>query len=207
MLHILSSSLHHEELEVPFALSDQWKQSHQAIAVLTGGTESLFLEMVENGKISLAQPIYIIVSQQSNSLAASMEILTWINQHGGKGEIITEKPDEDESLSDMKAVVIDRIGMIGASSDWLISSTFDRNVLLSKLGIEIVEIDIAEITKLGKVDGGMNGAETIYRRIKEIIAEYQLTAITLRCFDLLTTVCNTGCIALSKLNDEGDILP
>ena len=51
MLHILSSSLHHEELEVPFALSDQWKQSHQAIAVLTGGTESLFLEMVENGKI------------------------------------------------------------------------------------------------------------------------------------------------------------
>lgn len=203
MLHILSSSLHHEELEVPFALSDQWKQSHQAIAVLTGGTESLFLEMVENGKISLAQPIYIIVSQQSNSLAASMEILTWINQHGGKGEIITEKPDEDESLSDMKSVVIDRIGMIGASSDWLISSTFDRNVLLSKLGIEIVEIDIAEITKLGKVDGGMNGAETIYRRIKEIIAEYQLTAITLRCFDLLTTVCNTGCIALSKLNDEG----
>ena len=203
MLHILSSSLHHEELEVPFALSDQWKQSHQAIAVLTGGTEGLFLEMVENGKISLAQPIYIIASQQSNSLAASMEILTWINQHGGKGEIITEKPDEDESLSDMKAVVIDRIGMIGASSDWLISSTFDRNVLLSKLGIEIVEIDIAEITKLGKVDGGMNGAETIYRRIKEIIAEYQLTAITLRCFDLLTTVCNTGCIALSKLNDEG----
>lgn len=203
MLHILSSSLHHEELEVPFALSDQWKQSHQAIAVLTGGTEGLFLEMVEKGKISLAQPIYIIASQQSNSLAASMEILTWINQHGGKGEIITEKPDEDESLSDMKSVVIDRIGMIGASSDWLISSTFDRNVLLSKLGIEIVEIDIAEITKLGKADGGMNGAETIYRRIKEIIAEYQLTAITLRCFDLLTTVCNTGCIALSKLNDEG----
>lgn len=90
MLHILSSSLHHEELEVPFALSDQWKQSHQAIAVLTGGTEGLFLEMVENGKISLAQPIYIIASQQSNSLAASMEILTWINQHGGKGEIITD---------------------------------------------------------------------------------------------------------------------
>ena len=51
MLHILSSSLHHEELEVPFALSDQWKQSHQAIAVLTGGTESLFLEMAETGKI------------------------------------------------------------------------------------------------------------------------------------------------------------
>lgn len=97
---------------MPFALSDQWKQSHQAIAVLTGGTEGLFLEMVENGKISLAQPIYIIASQQSNSLAASMEILTWIKQHGGKGEIITEKPDEDESLSDMKSVVIDRIALV-----------------------------------------------------------------------------------------------
>lgn len=64
MLHILSSSLHHEELEVPFALSDQWKQSHQAIAVLTGGTESLFLEMVENGKISLAQPIILLLASR-----------------------------------------------------------------------------------------------------------------------------------------------
>ena len=27
--------------------------------------------------------------------------------------------------------------------------------------------------------------------------------MTLRCFDLLTTVKNTGCIAMSKLNDEG----
>ncbi len=78
MLHILSSSLHHEELEVPFALSDQWKQSHQAIAVLTGGTEGLFLEMVENGKISLAQPIYIIASQQSNSLALTSSLKKYV---------------------------------------------------------------------------------------------------------------------------------
>jgi len=49
----------------------------------------------------------------------------------------------------------------------------------------------------------MKGAEAIYERLKEIIAKYKLDGITLRCFDLLTTVKNTGCIALSKLNDEG----
>lgn len=203
MLHIISSSLHHEKLKLPFHISEQWKQNNQVVAVLTGGTENLFLQLIKNGDISLEQPIQIIASQQSNSLAASMEILAWINQHGGKGEIITEEPSESYEETSKKTTAKDRIGMIGASSDWLISSTYDRKVLLSKMGIEIVSIDIEEITKLSKVDGGMKGAEAIYQRIKEIITEHKLTAITLRCFDLLTTVCNTGCIALSKLNDEG----
>lgn len=199
MLHILSSSLHHEEVKLPFEVPQSWAEQHQAVAVLTGGSEGLFLQLVNDNAISLSQPIYLIVSQQSNSLAAAMEILTWINQHGGNGEILTEIPEQTAA----KTNVIDRIGMIGASSDWLIASRYDRDALHSNLGIEIVDIDISEITKIGKVDGGMQGATIIYNRIKELIEEHHLSAITLRCFDLLTTVCNTGCIALSKLNDEG----
>ncbi len=35
--------------------------------------------------------------------------------------------------------------------------------------------------------------------------KYDLKGLTIRCFDLLSTVHNTGCIALSLLNDEGII--
>lgn len=200
MLYILSSSLHHEELTLPFEIEKNWSQTHQAVAVLTGGTEGQFLELVQNGKVSLTEPIYLLVSQQSNSLAASMEILCWINRNHGTGKILTEAPQITE---EEKVEVKDRVGLIGRPSDWLISSTFNRETLLTHHGIEVIDIPIREVTSIGKVDGGMEGAIKIYYRVKEIIAEYQLTAISLRCFDLLTTVCNTGCIALSKLNDEG----
>ena len=75
-----------------------------------------------------------------------------------------------------------RLGVVGKPSDWLIASSVDS---------------------LGEVDPGMKGAEAIYERLKELVTEYRLDGVTLRCFDLLSTVKNTGCIALSKLNDEG----
>ena len=71
------------------------------------------------------------------------------------------------------------------------------------MNCELIDIPIEEMTSLGEVDPGMKGAEAIYARLKEIVLKYDLQGVTLRCFDLLTTVKNTGCIALSKLNDEG----
>ena len=194
MLHILSSSLHSEELRLPFEISEFWLQHHQAVAVLTGGTEGQFVELVHQDKLKIYEPIYLIVSQQSNSLAAAMEILAWLNSQGGVGKIVTSAPED---------AVTDRIGVIGQSSDWLIASWYDRDILRDRLDIEVVDIPIEEVTSLGKVDSGMKGAEAIYERLKEIIVKCHLTAITLRCFGLLKTVENTGCIALSRLNDEG----
>jgi L-fucose isomerase-like protein len=49
----------------------------------------------------------------------------------------------------------------------------------------------------------MKGAEAIYERLKEIIKKNHLDGITVRCFDLFKTIKNTGCLAVSKLNDEG----
>lgn len=194
MLHLLSSDLHNEELMLPFEIPDIWLDCHQVVAVLTGGTEGKFIELVEQGQIDIYSTVYLVASQQSNSLAASMEILSWINSQHGVGRILTSPNEID---------VADRIGMIGSSSDWLIASSFDKDLLRSRLNIDIVSIPIEEVTSLGKVDGGMDGAIAIYNRVKEIIAKHHLTAVTLRCFDLLTSIENTGCIALSRLNDEG----
>ena len=47
------------------------------------------------------------------------------------------------------------------------------------------------------------GALEIYGALKRLVDKYQLSALTLRCFDLLSTVRNTGCLALALLNEEG----
>ena len=96
-----------------------------------------------------------------------------------------------------------RLGVVGKPSDWLIASTVDYREVKEKMNLELVDIPIEEMTSLGEVDPGMAGAEAVYQRLKELVLKYDLQGVTLRCFDLLSTVKNTGCIALSKLNDEG----
>ena len=109
------------------------------------------------------------------------------------------KPSKDSLYSAERL----RLGVVGKPSDWLIASSVNYADVLERMNIEIVDIPIDRVTSLGEVDPGMAGAEAIYARLKELVTEYNLQSVTLRCFDLLKTVKNTGCIALSKLNDEG----
>ena len=216
LLHILSSSLHQEKLTLPFQLPDSFLNTNQVVAVLTGGTEAQFVQLVTEGLIDLKKPVFLMVSGHSNSLAASLEILSYIRQHNGIGKVMMSPDDvklpdseEMEQLTQAPAEVILknekplRLGIIGFPSDWLISSRVDYQQVLEKTNCELVDIPIEEMTSLGEVDPGMKGAEAIYARLKELVTKYDLQGVTLRCFDLLTTVKNTGCIALSKLNDEG----
>ena len=90
----LKSTLHTEDIGE--SLEDGAKRlqvrgitpNDQVIYVMTGGTEGLFVEKVEAGEIDLTQPVYLVASGQSNSLAASLEILAYINQQGGKGQVL-----------------------------------------------------------------------------------------------------------------------
>lgn len=190
---ILTSQMHQEVLALPFEIDEVWAATHQVVAVLTGGTEQKFQQLVEQGIISLTKPVYLQASGQSNSLAASLEILCWVQQHGGNGRILTEPV----------LPVMQRLGVIGKPSDWLIASNVDYDQVRLRMGIELIDIPIERVTSLGEVDGGVAGAERIYDRLKELVADYHLDGLTLRCFDLLSTVKNTGCLALSHLNDEG----
>ena len=219
LLHILSSEMHKETLRVPFELPESFLAEHQVVAVLTGGTEAKFVQLVKDGLIDLSKPVFLMVSGHSNSLAASLEILSYIRQHKGVGKVIDEASVVSHQPSAVRiqhsAVSIQpselllksektlRLGVIGFPSDWLIASKVDYEQVLRRMNCELVDIPIEEVSSLGEVDPGMKGAEAIYARIKELVGKYDLQGVTLRCFDLLTTVKNTGCIALSKLNDEG----
>ena len=216
MLHKLCSNLHTEVSDMPFKVSDSFIDENQVVAVLSGGTEAMFVDLVRDKQIDLKRPVYLLVSGFSNSLPAALEILSFIRQRKGIAKIMQHPKDtvfvDDGDTASLTRVPLEkvlknekkmRLGVIGKSSDWLIASQVDYQEVLAKMNCELIDIPMDELTSIGEVDPGMKGAEAIYARLKEIIAKRQLDGITLRCFDLFTSCKNTACVAVSKLNDEG----
>lgn len=199
------------------------------IYVCTGGTEGRFKELLPN----LKGKIYLLTSGDSNSLAASLEIMSYLNQNGRSGEIIHGSDEYvAQRITALSKVSAARnalrgtnLGVIGEPSDWLISSHVDRAKVAESLGINFVDIQIAELIELynaSEAEGAglsaeevvkndvsgvaakyAEGALKIYRALKVLVEKYNLSGLTLRCFDLLDVLGNTGCLALAMLNAEG----
>ena len=189
------------------------------IYVRTGGTEGIFKRLLPQLQTQTQRPFRLLTSGKSNSLAASMEILSYLRQQGLRGEIIHGDADyirrrvqlleqAGEALLRLRGC---RLGIVGAPSDWLIASDADREAVSRKLGIELTDLakeDLLEDERLKIEDDrlcGLSGAEAIYHALKAIIGRHGLQGFTIRCFDLLTAVKNTGCLALAKLNSEGTV--
>ena len=88
MLYTLCSNLHTEVSDMPFKVSDQFTEENQVVAVLSGGTEAQFVNLVREKKIDLKRPVYLMVSGFSNSLPAALEILSFIRQRNGIAKIM-----------------------------------------------------------------------------------------------------------------------
>ena len=183
--------------------SDYGSHALSLIYVRTGGTEGIFLRLLPELLTKSQRPFYLLTSGKSNSLAASMEILSYLRQHNLKGEIlhgstayITQKINVLKKVGDAKRwLESKRLGVIGKPSDWLISSHADYDIIKKRLGIELVDIPMQELLDAYAGD--------IYEALTTLIGRYQLQGFTLRCFDLLTAIKNTGCLALAKLNAAG----
>ena len=200
------------------------------IYVCTGGTEGIFRRLLPQLRRQSARPFYLLASDKSNSLAASMEILSYLRQEGLRGEIVHGSMDYvrrrvatlAEAGRARRRLDGCRLGIIGEPSDWLIASTADSEVVRKRLGIELVRIPMqellteikdtplpmgedggAELPSEGALRESLPGANQIYRALKTLVERHGLSGFTLRCFDLLTAVRNTGCLALARLNAEG----
>ena len=191
--------------------ADYGQHALQVIYVRTGGTEGIFKRLLPQLRQQSQAPFYLLTSGKSNSLAASMEILSYLQLNNLQGEIIhgsadyiTRRLQALHQVQEAKRKLNGaRLGIIGEPSDWLISSTADAKAVKAKLGVELVEVPIAELIEgIDKVAEG-EMPDRIYRALKAIVEKYGLQGFTLRCFDLLTAVHNTGCWALAKLNAEG----
>jgi len=210
----------------PVGLDEYKSLDFGLIYVATGGSEGGFLS--DYGALT-ERPVYILTSGDSNSLAASMEILSYLKADGKSGEILHGRPEviakritslnkaikAKQKLSGMKA------GVIGRPSDWLIASKYDKAAIRGKLGVELVDVDIeeflAEISKseylptrwtsellgMGWDTQEVEKALYVYGALSRLKDKYGLGAMTVRCFDLLTAVKTTGCLGVALQNAEG----
>ena len=117
-----------------------------------------------------------------------------------------------------------RLGVVGKPSNWLIASDANYQEAKAKFGVELIDISSEEFLsqikeskrKLDpiifepflneKVDKKtLDGALQIYAALRDLIIKHNLNGLTVRCFDLLTSVHNTSCLALAMLNKDGYI--
>ncbi len=190
-----------------------------------GGVEGRFKEVVDQ----LPEPVFLLTTGLNNSLAASMEILSYLKQNEIPGEIIhgseAKMARRIATLARVfkakKKISSLRIARVGQPSDWLISSDVDADECREYTGIEIIDISMEEffeeIAKKQYEDNkytemikarNWHPQDTelccqIYGALKRLAGKYQLDGLTVRCFDLLKPIKGTSCLALAVLNAEG----
>lgn len=206
--------------------------------VQTGGVENevirRFHSRVQQGKAGL---MLLIAHPTHNSLPAALEILAQVQQEGGTGRIYLLKgPDDTQTLAEIEQTARcleanqklseDRLGRVGESSDWLIASSQQPEVVTARFGMKVVPVAVEELrAHIARDPAPADGPEFalwdqasatpgvtrdavaravgVYRGLKELIRVRRLTAVTVRCFDLVIQDGTTGCLALSRLADEG----
>lgn len=214
------------EIDVNLELADldDYNCDLKLIFIQTGGSEGLFLENFSK----LKEPYYLLTNGGNNSLAASLEILSFLNTNGKKGEIlhgsisyIGQRIQELAICAKAKnALRHARLGVIGKPSDWLISSVPNYQDVKKVLGIDLVDIPLSEIEQKAKEphfrslnpkdfkdynEKEIQSALDIYDVLNEMMKKYNLVGTTIRCFDLLSSLKSTGCLAMAKLNEQGII--
>ena len=223
-IRLLSEELGEELCRVE--LVDYLKNDFALLYVASGGSEGYFLEVFDRLK---EKKCYILTSGESNSLAASMEILSYLRKHGGTGHIlhgdVKSVASEIRALRNahraLGALRGRKLGCIGEPSDWLIASDYDPAAIQEKLGLGFVSVSMEELlseiaegryednayTELFKKQSfdrkELEKALSIYGAFRRLADRYGLLGVSVRCFDLLDTVRSTGCLGLSILNSTG----
>ena len=208
------------------------------VFVQTGGVESEVIRRYrsrrQQGK---AGPLLLIAHAAHNSLPASLEILAQVQQENGTGRIyLLRAPDDVATLEDIKQtarcleanrrLAEDRLGLVGASSDWLVASSHRPETVANRFGLKMVPLAVEELrahiardptpvagpeyadwdraqAREGITREAFGRAVGVYRGLKALVDNYRLGAVTVRCFDLVTQDGTTGCLALARLADEG----
>ena len=207
-----------------------------AFMIATGGVENLFKRIWASIDVEMMcapsrlKTVTMIADGRNNSLAAALEILTFLGNNGAEGKILHGTNDEIVAAvkeTRLIASLQGRIGLFGQPSDWLIASGVDRDFLRQRYGIETIDIDLQRLidgiktvpqTEAEEVaqtmvkrakdvkeptHADMVEAAKAYLAIKKICQEERLDAMTIRCFDIVKACGTTSCLALALLNDEG----
>jgi L-fucose isomerase-like protein len=119
------------------------------VLVGSGGVE----EMVKASIDSLPPMVMLIADGLKNSLAASLEILSWMRLEGRNGRVVHGDVDYMmRCIADYVAahdavqrLCGSRVGVIGRPSGWLIASNVDYGYLRDSWGVELVDLPLDEV--------------------------------------------------------------
>ena len=121
------------------------------VLVGSGGVE----EMVKANIDRLPPYIVLIADGLKNSLAASLEILSWMRMNGRHGRVLHGPTsfimqgidDYAAAHSAITRLNGKRVGVIGKPSGWLIASNVDYAAMRERWGVEMVDIPLDEVVK------------------------------------------------------------
>ena len=210
---------------------DDYDADLKLVFISSGGSEGKFLEHFSQ----MRPPFYLLTSGTDNSLAASIEILTYLNCEGLKGEILHGSPqyiaqrirdladgkreegaESEPSVPKIsgKAEIDGRYGVVGKPSDWLIASVPDFERVKEVFGTELIPIPMEELLReyeateaVEDVRDGLDfdSSNRLVKAVQNLREKHGLDGLTIRCFDLLTSIHTTGCLSLAQLNNDGFI--
>lgn len=192
--------------------------------IASGGAERGFEDIYEQTE----EPYILLTTPAYNSLAASMEIMGFLQEHQLKGEILHGSAKAiAKRLAVLKRVAEAKeklahakLGCFGEPGG-LIASNSDFETLKRASGMEAILFGLEELVdeyhKGGYLENqyteelkkkSFNIEETekalnVYGALKRLIEKYNLSGVTVKCFDLLDMIHTTGCLALALLNAEG----
>ena len=197
------------------------------IVVATGGTERLIEALLDR----IDKPILLWAHPSNNSLASALEAFSVLKNNNRMNlvysPINSRSVKEIRSFihvcEAINALETSRIGIVGGVSEWILTSSDEKEI--KRFGPELIKIEIEELMKemkeidyekakdlseklkkqIGHVEVSKNDivdAVRVYLAMKRVISKHDLSAITIRCFDLLAYDC-TACLGMSLCNDEG----
>ena len=183
------------------------------ILIQSGGSEGFFLENFSK----LKSPYYLLTYGNNNSLAASLEILSYLKDNNLDGEVLhgTNEYIVQRIKVLTKQDVKYKFGIVGKPSDWLIASNVNYENAKRLHNIELIDIPINIVSEyyfksindynleFNYDSKEIEKALKLHKALNKIKEEYNLNGLTIRCFDLLETLKTTACMSLALFNQDG----
>lgn len=124
-------------------------EAYKMAFIASGGVEKTVTQFFD----LLPYPIHLLTDGLYNSLAASLEISTWIRSKGMKVHIIhgtipnmvKQLVDHHKAFAAKRELAGKRIGVIGHPSPWLVASNVDYLLAKRRWSIDFVDIPLEEV--------------------------------------------------------------
>jgi len=206
-----------------------------AYIITSGGTERMILESAKNVALpifllanssdnSFAAACEVLPKLKSMGKRAKPIFSEKIDEAA-----VRKMQQADDTTEVIQKLHRTRLGLIGGPSPWLVSICTDFQLIRDRIGPQIVQVDLSELVKevekipsseARKISEGFLSnvlkmveptemdvvqAAKIYLGLKNLVKKHNLDALSIRCFDLIPALDNTGCFAVSKMIDEGII--